>query len=160
MTLAWSPCFSAPDLKWEREKHTAWCVHYNTMAMTGKHRDGASVSINPETLPLALSPPISLNSNPSRPRSHCEHHFTSILAPHSLMWSLSSQLPEPYLFTPCGIHHFLSCINYVCTWPICILLTFLKHRHLSTFSPLLPPTPSAWSSDCRRASRYSPRGTC
>lgn len=106
---------------------------------------------NTETPPLFSS-----TQKPCPWRSHLQFPWTpilatlaatasttspSILAPHSLMWSLSSQLPEPYLFTPCGIHHFLSCMNYVCTWPICILLTSLKHRHLSIFSPLLPPNP-------------------
>lgn len=58
------------------------------------------------------------------------------------MWSLSSQLPEPYLFTPCGIHHFLSCINYACAWPIYILLTFLKHKDtLALFHLCHPPPP-------------------
>lgn len=65
----------------------------------------------------------------------------SLQLPHRLMWSLSSQLPEPYLFTPCGIHHFLSCINYACAWPIYILLTFLKHKDILALFHLCHPPP-------------------
>lgn len=76
---------------------------------------------------------IFLFSSPQKPclwKSYLEFPWTQILTlpyrrmqvplhqtfqlPHSLMWSLSSQLPEPYLFNPTGIHPFLSDINYVC----------------------------------------------
>lgn len=78
MTLAWSPCFSAPDLKWEREKqsNTAWCVHYNIMATTG----------NTETAPLFSSTqkPCPWHSHLKFPWTrilstfvaHCKYHFT------------------------------------------------------------------------------------
>ena len=129
-----STCSSDPDLSWGggKQRNTTWRVKDNIMGSgPGNTNTTPLFSSTPEVLPLALLPQITLNSNPNHPLQPTAGTTSpSLPAFHSLTWSLSSQLPEPYLFTPGGILHFLSSINKSCTGPI--LLTFLRQRPSSS----------------------------